>query len=446
MPNEIERQLAFVDRFMLEIQEEVDTSISFPDSLPFVDQTTEIDLQVSWSQEQYTRILSALLTGADLMYPSLTQQIIYDFLKVVVKTVTCEEIADCIENDVLVQNALQSYLESTGHGSGSGTPNPSVYEENPDLIGESVIPDCDTDILFGCLTQLLDAINAQIEQFFELLEAESNGFERAAIVAEAIPGSDQAGFDTVASGFDQALEEISENYAANYTPELRDEYRCDLLCLIIDTCEIDFQTFADYFLGRVGASINTEDTFGDAVGWFISGTWIGTQIVDAAFGLVCTALAYAQDIFNMNTQWIIRGVAASLNDPDSDWIVLCDDCSPGQIEPIIEVLSCATSSGTCGTVDGQQTVNPNKWRVSSTHRGVGNDEGVVFRDTNNETFTITNYQTISGSSSVFSSYCNASGTLVNHGFGIPLNVPMKHILIVAANTQIFTADVTFGDL
>jgi hypothetical protein len=441
------RKLAYKDKFVLHLvqvlSDRFDSYPTLPD-LPFTDLDTRISVTFDINNEEYTKMYSALSVGAELAFPNESHELMYIFE---VLMSFCSQVIECINTDVEVQNSLTAFLNSAGFGSGAGTPNsPSTWIDNPEIFNSSLLDDCNPDIAFGVVTQLIDAIDSQLTSFFELLEAQSNGFERAAIIAEAIPGSDQAGFDTLAAGFDQVLEEVAENYAANFTPTLRDEYRCDLFCLLVnDDCEIDFQSFADYFLNRVGASINTSDTFGDAVGWFVSGTWSGSQVPDAAFGLVLTAMSYATAVVNMDINWLLRGIAASLNDPDPDWSVLCEDCASNlQIVPVIEAIACQPSSGVCGTVVGQQTTNPNVWRLSSTFRAVGSDNGISFRDTDNRLFTITDYDTVSGSSSVFSAYCNAAGTVINHGFGIPIDVPMRSILIVAAAP--FTADVTFDEL
>jgi len=274
---------------------------------------------------------------------------------------TCEQIIECIENDPDTATALTNWLTSQGYaptGDEGTYDDPSGYNSNPTILDPAQIEDCDPDILFGMVTQLIQAVGDQIASFFALLEAESNGFERTAIIAEAIPGSDQAGFDTAAAGFDQVLEEIAENFDANYTPELQDEYECDIFCLLKDNCDLDFQALADYFMGRVGAIITAEN-FGDAVGWFIAGTWIGSEISDAAFALVFTAMSYSMEVMNMDIQWLIRGVAGSLNDPDSDWLTQCDECGGDFPDLITTRCQDALNLGTLTQIDA------NHWHVVS---------------------------------------------------------------------------------
>lgn len=78
----IERRLHWTDTWVWQIDEIVSESLD-PEALAtFPDQTTPKLLEVNWNQAQYTRILSALAVGADLIYPYQAQQVYYDFLKV----------------------------------------------------------------------------------------------------------------------------------------------------------------------------------------------------------------------------------------------------------------------------------------------------------------------------------------------------------------------------
>lgn len=345
------RRLAYRDRWLTQVEEVVDESIDIDALVTFPDMSTLTVLKVEWTQEEYTRILTSMDVGSAFAYPLLRQQVYYDFLRMVNFVPTCEEIIDCIENDEDTRNALIQFLTDNGYSKGGGTPeNAGIYQENPLLIDGSTIEDCNNDNLFGAITQLVDFINRRIVDVFEIIEAETNIIERSQIALEAFPITDTLAADSAAAFADQLAEELAEGYDAAFTEELEDEYRCDLFCLVKDTCELDFQTMADYFNGRIG---NTPPTvqFSEYIEWFITGSFVGTNIVDAAYSLVFSALAYASDAFGINIGALLNSVNSALNDPNSDWLTLCEDC--GGDYPSLVTTRCqdALNLGTASQID-----------------------------------------------------------------------------------------------
>jgi len=359
---------------------------------------------------------------------------------------TCEQIIDCIEDDTDVQQALTNYLASQGYApvGGGGTPNDaSVYNDNPLLIDGSTIEDCDNDNLFGAITQLIDFVHSSWFSFFETLEAQSNGFERAAIIGEGVPISDSIGVDTVANTFDQVLEEIGENYNANFTETLRDTYRCDVFCLVVDTCELDFQTIADYFMARVGASI-TEDAFADTISWFVAGTFAGTQIVDAAFALAMQALAYGSQVINLDINGIRRGMIAALNDPDADWMTLCEDCNP-ESSPVIAVSNAcgmfgSTSFGTLSNVSGI------RWQLTATLHVPSSTYYVTLQRADGGAFHISNGALISGTAPNFFAWHIAGESGCGSGFTSPSTDGNNFTFYSWSIAAAFVIEVDFEDV
>jgi len=305
---------------------------------------------------------------------------------------TCEQIIECVENDADTQQALTNYLASQGYSpiGGGGTPNdPSVYTDNPLLIDGSTIDDCDNDNLFGAITQFVDFINRRIVDVFEIIEAETNIIERTQIALEAVPITDTLAADSAAAFADQLVEEIAEGYAAAFTEELEDEYRCDLFCLVKDSCELDFQTFADYFNNRIG---NTPPSvqFSEYIEWFITGSFVGSNIVDAAYSLVCAALAYHSSAFGINIGLLLTSINSALNDPNPDWVTLCDDCVDF---PIPELNVPCGGGGGAGT--SLTHISGTRWSIQTTHRTVP-DEAWFIRAVGGDVFRLANINHVAG--------------------------------------------------
>lgn len=240
----------------------------------------------------------------------------------------CQEIADCLSDsdspayDVLI-NAIQT---GVGGGSGSNTQSPVFTGDSSGVGGQQdrtlAKDECDSDLVFGFCTQLVDLLNSTIEDLFQIVEAGSNIAERAGIVVENIPFVNQA-IDVA----DQIAEEGFENYSAYYTETLRNQFRCDLFCMMMDKpdCHLMFSEMANYFIGLGGGSVSNV-AVGVALESLAEGLIAGSSTVYAMHAILCTALQYGSDFMGINTGQLQKLCQSFLNDPDSDWTTLCDDC------------------------------------------------------------------------------------------------------------------------
>lgn len=359
-----------------------------------VDSDEKIDVIINLSLNEYVALASAIDVGRDIGYGINSQEIWWVWVRALigVPVLTCEQIIDCIENDPNTQQALAQYLLDAGFGtpnsSGIGTPNnPGIYQENPLLIDGSTIVGCGNDNLFGAITQFIDFINRRIVDVFEIIEVETNAIERSQIALSAFPITDTLGGDEALSFADQLIEEIAEGYAAAFTEELEDEYRCDLFCLVKDTCELDFETFANYFNNRIAVT-PPDEQFSNYIEWFIAGTFSGSNIVDAAYSLVCSALSYGSSAFGINIGALLTSVNAALNDPNSDWLTLCDDC--GGDFPVI-INNWCTGTANFGTVSQD---SDNVWTLTATLNAGDGNYYVAIHDMTDRKFAITNINAI----------------------------------------------------
>jgi hypothetical protein len=338
------RPLAYKDRFVYELEEAVATRFATFDNLSdryiFPDLTTQVNFVLSLNQVEWTQLYSAVLTGADLTYPDQNHNVEYLFLQMMDVTMAdlCAVIAGCIENSSATRDALSEFLQDGGYGSGGGDGDaPTVYDENDLVIDGSQFPGCDNDQLFGAITQTVDLFNQVIEDAFEAFEASTAPWERVSAILEAIPITNILAVDDLIQFADQMFENLSQNYLAEYTAAIRDEYRCDLFCITKDTCEMRFQTMADYFLSRVGESI-TAASWVDWIDWFVFGSFPDEAVVHASHAILCSVLAYGSKFFNLDNTWLARAMTSFLNDPDSDWSTLCTCVEPALlvgIEPTI---------------------------------------------------------------------------------------------------------------
>jgi len=399
-----------------EISDGVVTNLS-PDFFP-ADSEERIDVTLNLSLNEYVALATAIDIGRDIGYGENSQEIWWTWIRSVVGMPTCEQIIACIENDADVTIALQQWLNENGYANAneSGTPrNAGVYQDNPLLIDGSTIEDCNNNNLFGAITQFVDFINRRIVDVFEIIETETNIIERSQIALEAFPITDTLAADSAAAFADQLIEEIAEGYDAAFTEELEDEYRCDLFCLVKDTCELSFQTFADYFNGRIGATPPSVQ-FSEYIEWFLTGDFVGTNIVDAAYSLVCSALSYHSSAFGIDIGALLTSINAALNDPNSDWVVLCDDCNPESNPEIGIDNSCGLFGAAFGSLAAQGGIT---WQLTSELHVPSATHYVTLERADSGGFRISNGSLISGTNpNFFAWHIQGEGTC-GSGFTSP---------------------------
>lgn len=229
----------------------------------------------------------------------------------------CQQMADCINDpESPANNAIQELIKQ---GGGS---NPEVAPYRPETGGKDrvLISECDNAVLFGYVTQLVDLIHESILDVFQLIEKASNPSEKLGILFDNVP------FLSEATDFaDQVVEEMAENYEATYTATLRDEFRCALFCLAKENdCVLSFNAMAGYFYDLAGVSVNS-----DLVSFFLelsNLTIAGDTVVYASHALFSGVLAFGSSFFGLDVPQLQRLAKTFLNDPDTDYETLCDEC------------------------------------------------------------------------------------------------------------------------
>lgn len=282
----------------------------------FLSDTETYQLTFQVTAEQWVKLFSAATAGADLLYPDQSIDVVFPLRQAVDCMPTfCEAVQECIVNVPDIQITLIQITNYWGEEGEDGEL-PPVTETNPQ-IGE----DCDLDNLFGACTQMVDLIDQTITDIFEIIEAVTNGVELANEMLELIPG-----LNFLASVLDIAnvlQEQLAENYAAAYTTLVRDDLRCALFCAIKDDCTLDFASMVDVFSTLAGQSVLTLD-IEDFVEFFTQGTFSGVEVVYASFWFVAGMMQYGGKVFNIDANRLVQISASFFNDPDGDWITLCD--------------------------------------------------------------------------------------------------------------------------
>lgn len=231
---------------------------------------------------------------------------------------SCQDVADCIESDPDVIQAINNVYN----------PNSPAQPLPDEVADENIIngvTDCDKDELFGALVSLIDGMNENNKDAFEVIEEAGNVLERVAAVLAAIPVFETLPIDDLV-GYVQTLwtDDIFEGYLAADTQEYRDELACDLFCIARDAnCVLSIRDVYNYFVERIAAS--PEDNLSDIINYIIGGTWEGTEINDTFYAFQAATMFYGNKFFDTIG---IRPFQTYINygakNPNPDWAILCD--------------------------------------------------------------------------------------------------------------------------
>lgn len=233
----------------------------------------------------------------------------------------CQLILDCIEQEASLQQAIATYSLAS--------PIPQNQPEQQTGLDAELInnpPACDEDIVFGMTTGYTDLMNIISEDILEIAVAATSPAGRIGDIIEAIPVIGEAPLDDIFQFVESFMVDMNDAYAAAYTSQIRDDIRCDLFCLAIDDCNLTLEQARDYFFDKLAEtiSLNVWNGFLDDL---IGISYSGISTVWAMHLLITQTIIFGGELIGYDTSRLIATIQSLFNDPDSDWVGLCDDCT-----------------------------------------------------------------------------------------------------------------------
>lgn len=259
---------------------------------------------------------------------------------------TCTELIACLEPYL---TSLQEGIDAIRYGAGNpptGQPlSPSKQAQNQ--AGTSN-PECSKDVLWAQCIQLVQYTNQLVVDALEAAEVATNTSELVDVIAN-FPGLDEAGADVI-TGYIQFLQEgIQENYVAQYDQPIENEIACAIFCACQADCQITIERVCDVYNALVGqffADFPTSwTTLAQFLSYFGDGN-IGSDVVVYALQYMIWAGGQLANIFlgDVGTLAIQTILALAVNDANSDWAILCEDC-PAEADFWLELDATVADGG-----------------------------------------------------------------------------------------------------
>lgn len=232
----------------------------------------------------------------------------------------CQLIIDCIDNTPALQQKIGEY-----------SPTSSLIDDSildPTNLGTELISDlagCDNDIVFGQTTGIVELLNSIATDMFEIISANASVSGRIGDVIEAIPGVGVLPIDDIFQFVESFLDDLGGLYASKYTVSLKNTMRCDLFCIGQDNCELTLEQVRDYLYDNIGFTFSTTDWVTNVQN-MMDETYIDAQIVYVTHYMIVDAMIRTGIVLGFDVGRVVQVIQSMLNDPDSDWTTICDDC------------------------------------------------------------------------------------------------------------------------
>jgi len=289
------------------------------------DPTERVDIVLKLSLDEYVALATCIDVGRDIAYGNNSIYLWWLWCRSLQTVSICNSIIDCInDQDSGVADAITALIAG---GSYESSREYGQSQNNSDL-SSALNPTCDLDILYGQARQLVDYLDELNTDFFEIYEVASNTYEFIAEVVGDITFIDETSIDAALAWVEFINNSIAENYAAQVTVAYKEEVACEIFCKAQDNdCAITPKILFDIFKDRLSASVTIESVIWDTLDFLAGGSWSGSQIADFMFFSQIALRSQLGKYFGkIAYQDIQTRLSIYSNDPDPDWVTVCDTC------------------------------------------------------------------------------------------------------------------------
>ena len=327
----------------------------------FPDQNTRVTLTWEVSQEEWTKVMTSVMYGADLAYPDCAINAMSIFIRTVSAIVDlCTEIADCIDTSAAVQTAISDYIAQQGGSAGAGTPD----TVSPDANDNNLLPagyTCDNDHLFGMSMEIVGMVHENTLELLQQIQASSGQWlDLVNSLLDNIPIVELVGISTEVVSWASAS--FVQDYESAWNTTTQQDIACELFCRIKDDCNLSWD---DVWATYLDVSLLTPPALDTFAGWWdvIEAAVFGSDKARVAgvgmLGLAAMRFggSFAQWVAGIRTLQQTIALAADATDPD--WNILCTSCAPTY--PSLQIGRCSDSFE-AGTLT---QLTANTWQLDS---------------------------------------------------------------------------------
>lgn len=312
----------------------VRVSLEFPDKLEYrAAFNGAINMLGKWFQWDHTQADYQDIPELNVEVAQVWSEVLADALWEACMTF-CEQMianAECFLDDASVQTEIinhllsnQTFVQAMNQIASKGVPMPETELPTP------VVSGCDPDQAWAAIDAVVEQMNVNNLDFFQLFEGMTNKIERSTTLLSLMPALKGINFSTFTEFVDQLFDNIYEGYEAAITTELLNEYKCDLFCLGMadPECELGFDAIYNYFKDRVGGTFTIESALQVVIEFLATGSFSSTLIADFMYMLQIQIIRSASNFLGVNVISLQVVAQTGALVPSSAWELLCPECAP----------------------------------------------------------------------------------------------------------------------
>jgi len=317
------------------------------------DPDEKIDVVFNLSFNEFTAIASSVDIGRDIGYGEQSALVWWTWIRSLIGIggvpVSCEDIADCIETDIDVQNAITSNpdisLQLMMNNANSGIGDiPAIDSETstvmntPQAIGTAKdeeikeLENCDLDKLWaGIRDGIVQRLDDNARSVLEWLVAKADVAERATALIGAIPI-----FGSMAKSILDQMVELAPDmlnlYESYSSIANMDEIACEIFGLVCAECR--YPTYQEVFSYYASAGITGMDDLDDIAIAVATDLFFGSTEL-AAIAFYHTLVAYELLILAMGSKFygfsgsnaVFQMASLGEDFANDNWMLLCESCN-----------------------------------------------------------------------------------------------------------------------
>jgi len=232
---------------------------------------------------------------------------------------SCEDVADCIENDPDTIQAVTNINQTNINGQ---TPISTSGQGANLLTG---VPGCAYDNLYGAMRGLVQWLNENNLDFLDELAGAGTPAERSKVLSEQIPGfAGTALGDAFSASITFLSSTLHNEYDTQYDQPYEDALICELFCFAQDGCELTLRQLYLILAARVGYTA-PGDLFYQGLIFTVFGSWTGVQYCDVMMFLQVGAFIFMGGFGGYRgINPLANALSFGFDDPSDDWMLLCD--------------------------------------------------------------------------------------------------------------------------
>lgn len=318
--------------------------------LPFTDETTRVQIAYTVNAQEFKRILSALLIGAEQAYPDLSHELFLLFSNPEVTMIDCGDVADCIEGQLAidpvtnepVNQTFYNTITNTINNTGFGNPNRLNPEtstiptrQSPSFADTPIsdLDNCDLDALWAWIRHgVVARLDDNARDMLEDLAALNDLPQRYQAFIDIVPvlGDLAEGIATAAT---EVIPDVLNAFNSYSSETKLDEISCEIFSLVCSECR--FPTYEEIFTFYATGGYNIDDmnavALANVMSSFVSmmSGVPSPQIVYHTVVVFQLFVLYMNATFNNESGTSAIAKMGSLGEDyaNNNWLQLCETCN-----------------------------------------------------------------------------------------------------------------------